>query len=71
VISCSAPVVCEEGAVGGDNTGPLVMGQRAYILLQLKGMLSEEKADDFDEKLTELLDRFNGKRIGTMVSSDD
>lgn len=57
--------------MGGDNTGPLVMGQRAYILLQLKGMLAEEKANDFDQKLQQLLDTVNGKRVGTVVSSDD
>jgi hypothetical protein len=55
--------------MGGD-TGPLVAGQKAYILLELRGMLSEEKADEFDGKLQQLIDGFNGKRLGTIVSSD-
>lgn len=55
--------------MGGD-TGPLVVGQRAYILLELKGTISEEKADEFDEKLKQLLDAFRGKRLGTVYSTD-
>ena len=57
--------------MGGDNTGPLVTGQRAYILLQLKGDLSQDNATEFDKKLRQLLHTVNGKRVGTMVSGDD
>jgi hypothetical protein len=54
--------------MGGD-TGPLVEGQKAYILLELKGIVSEEKMDEFDEKLKQLLDSYNGKRLGTIYST--
>lgn len=53
--------------MGGD-TGPLVEGQKAYILLVLKGVLPKEKMDEFDEKLNDLLDSHNGTRLGTILS---
>jgi len=54
----------------GEDTGPLVGGQKAFILLEIKGIVSEEKMDEFDQKLKELLDSHNGKRLGTIYSTE-
>ena len=54
----------------GSDTGPLVAGQKAFILLRLKGGLTKENADAFDEALDRLLAQFGGERMGTTYRSD-
>ena len=54
----------------GSDTGPLLAGQKAFILLRLDGILTEENADAFDDALDKLLTQFGGKRLGTSYRSD-
>jgi hypothetical protein len=54
----------------GADTGPLLSGQKAYILLRLQGALSEEEADQFDEALKGLLEQFGGVRMVTSFRAD-
>jgi hypothetical protein len=55
----------------GADTGPLLAGQKAYILVRLDGLLSEEQADQFDEALAALLEQFNGVRMVTSFRAEE
>lgn len=58
--------------MGADTTGPLVIGKKALIVIQLNGVLSAETTGAFDTALANLLQDSRwaekAKRVGTIIT---
>jgi tripartite-type tricarboxylate transporter receptor subunit TctC len=58
--------------LGADTTGPLVIGKKALIVIQLNGVLSAEITGKFDTELKKLLKdprwAEKAKRVGTIIT---
>lgn len=58
--------------MGADTTGPLVIGKKALIVIQLNGVLSAETTGAFDSALADLLQDSRwaekAKRVGTIIT---
>lgn len=61
--------------MGADETGPIVSGKKALIVIQLKAILTAEVTGEFDAALEQLLEdtrwSTKAKRVGTIITDLD